>query len=999
MNERIIEKLGEDYLGAVAIIGMSGRFPGAKDMEQFWENLKNGVESVKRFTREELKEEGLDAHLLNNSDFVGADAVLDDIDKFDAQFFDYSAREAQMMDPQHRLFMEAAWEAMEQAGYISEKQAGKIAIYAGSNLSSYMLRNIYSNPGLAESLGSFKTMLANSQDFLATKVSYKFNFTGPSINVNTLCSSALVATQMACQSLNNYECDVAMAGGSNIQVSRNEAHFYQEGGIGAHDGHCRAFDDKASGTVSGSGVAIVVMKRLADALKDGDYIHAVIRGAATNNDGANKNSYTAPNADGQAECIAEAIAMSGINPETITYIEAHGTGTNLGDPIEIAGLTKAFRAYTDKKQYCAIGSLKTNIGHLVTAGGVASLIKTVESMKNKMIPASLNFDRPNPKIDFENSPFFVNTKLTKWERTNGEPLRAGVSSFGIGGTNAHVIVEEAPETEKSGAGRKYKIVTISAKSESALEKSTENLLKHMKKNSSTNISDVTFTLSSGRGNFNYRKAIVCSDSGELIKILESSDETKIKKFFQKPKEQSAAFIFAGEEGVSKEKGKSIYESDPKFRAFADEAIEAAADEGMNISLYTMPEGEKERCARSFVIEYSLGKTLGEYGITPDIILGKGAGEFAAAVIAGVMTLEDAVKIIASEGDISAKIELSSPEIKIISALSGKVMSNSEATDINHWNRVYNETSNIDNGLREIAKDGGVIFDVGYGNNLIDKIHAIQKSDTEIIAISVLGDAASDDCEKFAEAVAEYWLAGGSIDWKKYYEEERRCRVPLPTYPFERERYWIEEGKRDAGIVRPTISIGEKEDITSNVLNVDYKEGKIVIDIDLDGVKGKETALKEIIDLKKKIEELIKADSEKTSIKGKVSQVGLFAKIDEKNNSGSRDNLDKKERPEIDTPYAAPSNEMQKIIAESWGSVLGIDKVGINDDFFELGGDSLQIAAIAASLKNEFEVGLPMYKLLEAPTILDISEMIETYKWAEKNKGAASDEGDFEDGEI
>ncbi|WP_340147240.1 type I polyketide synthase [Ruminiclostridium josui] len=554
--------------GAIAIIGMAGRFPGANNTEEFWENLYNGVESVKFFKHDDLVKMGIDEHLLDNPKFVAADAILDGMDMFDAEFFDYSAREAEIMDPQHRLFLESAWEVLESAGYNSDLYDGRIAVYASANLSGYMVRNLYSNPELVESLGSFKIMIANGQDFLATKVSYKMNLMGPSVNVNTLCSSSMVAVHYACQSLNNFECDIAMAGGVSFQVSRNEAFFYQEGGIGSADGHCRAFDSKANGTVSGSGLGILALKRLEDAIADGDYIHAIIKGTGINNDGSSKNSYTAPNVDGQAECIAEAIEMSGVNPETITYIDAHGTGTNLGDPIEIAALTKAFRAYTDKKEFCAIGSVKTNIGHLVNAGGVASMIKTILAMKHRIIPASLNFQEPNPKIDFVNSPFYVNSELSKWE-TEGFPLRAGVSSFGIGGTNTHVILEEAPDVQPSEKSKRpYQLISLSAKTETALEKMTQNLVEHINKNPDLNLADIAFTHHVGRRSFNHRRIVVCKDLIDLKEKLNNSASCNVISYFQKHKNRPVVFMFPGDVKYVNEWGE-LYKTEEKFRKTVD----------------------------------------------------------------------------------------------------------------------------------------------------------------------------------------------------------------------------------------------------------------------------------------------------------------------------------------------------------------------------------------------------------------------------------------------
>ncbi|RMF30773.1 MAG: polyketide synthase, partial [Chloroflexi bacterium] len=415
----------------IAIIGMAGRFPGARNLDEFWQNLRDGVESITFFTDEEAIAAGVDPALVKNPHYVKANGVLEDVELFDAAFFGFNPREAEIMDPQHRLFLECAWEALENAGYDPETFDGLIGVYAGASLSTYLLFHLLPNREVVESVHSDQIAIGNGRDYLPTRVSYKLNLRGPSVNVQTACSTSLVAVHLACQALLNYECDIALAGGVSVDVPQKRGYLYLEGGISSPDGHCRAFDARAQGTVGGNGVGIVVLKRLEDALADGDTIHAVIKGSAINNDGSLKVGYTAPSVEGQAEVIATAQALAGVDPETITYIEAHGTGTALGDPIEIAALTQVFRAGTQARGFCAIGSVKTNIGHLDAAAGVAGLIKTVLALKHRMIPPSLNFERPNPQIDFEHSPFYVNTRLREWEPpAEGIPRRAGVSSFG-----------------------------------------------------------------------------------------------------------------------------------------------------------------------------------------------------------------------------------------------------------------------------------------------------------------------------------------------------------------------------------------------------------------------------------------------------------------------------------------------------------------------------------------------------------------------------------------
>src|SRR5581483_8853913 len=447
-----------DTQNQIAVIGMACRLPGANDADEFWQNLCDGVESISFLSEQELRSAGVAPALLNDPHYVRAMAVLEGADLFDASFFGFTPREAEIMDPQHRLFLECAWETLENAGYATEQYRGRVGLYAGTSMNTYLLSNLHAAPNL-----DFMQMaIGNEKDHLATQVSYKLNLKGPSISISTACSTSLVAIHLACQSLLNGECYMSLAGGACIRVPQKVGYPYVEGGVASPDGHCRAFDADAAGTVPGSGVGIVMLKRLEDAIEDGDYIHAVIRGSAINNDGAQKVGYTAPSVIGQAEGIAEAQAIAGVAPETVTYIETHGAGTRLGDPIEMAALTKVFQAKTPKKQFCAVGSVKTNVGHLDTAAGVTGFIKTVLALKHKQLPPSLHFEQPNPEIKFENSPFYVNIMLSDWQ-ANGTPRRAGVSSFGIGGTNAHIILEEAPPAELVEACQPAQLLLISAK--------------------------------------------------------------------------------------------------------------------------------------------------------------------------------------------------------------------------------------------------------------------------------------------------------------------------------------------------------------------------------------------------------------------------------------------------------------------------------------------------------------------------------------------------------
>lgn len=1002
--------------GAIAIIGMTGRFPGAKDLDEFWDNLYNGVESVKFFNREELLKMGVEEHLLDNPKFVAADAILDGMDEFDATFFDYSAREAEIMDPQHRLFLESAWEVLESAGYNSEQYDGRTAVYGSANMSGYMVRNLYSNPGLIDTVGTFKIMLANGQDFLATKVSYKMNLVGPSINVNTLCSSSLVALHYACQNLQNYGCDIALAGGVSFQVSRSDSFFYQEGGIGSYDGHCNAFDSRASGTVSGSGLAIVVLKRLEDAIADGDYIHAVVRGTGINNDGSHKNSYTAPNVDGQAECIAEAIAISGIDPETITYIDAHGTGTDLGDPIEIAALTKAFRAYTKKNQFCAIGSVKTNIGHLVNAGGMASLIKAVLAMQHKTIPASLNFKEPNPKIDFVNSPLYVNSKLAKWE-TEGVPLRAGVSSFGIGGTNTHVILEEAPKIEKSQESiRSSQIIMLSAKGSVELEKMTENLLNYGKKNPDANIADIAFTMHVGRRQFNHKRFIICSSINDMKDKIESMSAQYVESHFQKPKEQPVVFMFPGD-GEIAGVGSQLINMEPVFAKNFSKCAKVLMPllgldiektiypkDGNSISAATQVIDKMTARAVLFSIEYSLAKLWISWGIKPEYMIGEGIGEYVAACIADSLSLEDALKLTVTRdediiGGVSA-IKAQKPQIPLISSVTGDWITNEDAENAQYWIR-QRSGFKVSQGLQEIMKDSNqIVIEIGPANKLTkEAIQYRENSEQTVVSCFELENDITE-YESLLLTVGKVWLAGANYNWNKFYAFEKRHRIPLPTYPFQRQKYWIEPGKKNS--LQPDIYINSKQDISKDITETNYTEGIFTLKIDMDSNSDSPEARKEKLEklllLKEKLESLSKEFS--SAIPNiEVSPLGL--KTDEINAKFSKGNegLKKRPRPELEEEYVAPRNEIEEAIAEKWQEVLGYDQIGVNDDFFELGGHSLIAAAVATEMSKKFDVQIPMRTLFETTTIAGIAQLIETYKWAADGEKNGMDSEEIESGEL
>ncbi|MCI0399448.1 MAG: amino acid adenylation domain-containing protein, partial [Chloroflexi bacterium] len=654
----------EDNLYDIAIIGLAGRFPGARDVEAFWQNLRNGLESISFFSDDELIAAGVDPTLLGNPNYVKAAGSLEDVALFDAAFFGFSPREAELMDPQQRFFLEGAWEALEAAGYDPARHTGRIGVFAGVSTNTYLFHNLLPNRELIESVGAYQTMLSNDKDFLATRVSYKLGLTGPSLTIQTACSTSLVAVHYACQSLLNHECHMALAGGVSISVPTKSGQLYQPGGISSPDGHCRAFDAQARGTVGGNGMGIVVLKRLADARRDGDVIHAVIKGSAVNNDGAAKVGYTAPSVEGQAQVIVEAMAMADVRPETIAYVEAHGTGTELGDPIEVAALTRAFRTGTDKNGFCAIGSVKTNIGHLDAAAGVAGLIKVVLALKHQELPPSLHFTAPNPQIDFAGSPFYVNDKLRSWPGA-AQPRRAGVSSFGIGGTNAHVIVEEAPARQATTTGD-WQLLPLSARDEATLDRVAARLAGEFERQPELPLADVAYTLQMGRRAFAQRRAVVCRDVSEARRLLAARGPTPgFANSGQAAGHPAVAFMFPGQGTQYVNMGRELYQREPVFREHVDRcahllrpllglelptllypefAQEAEGDKvghQLNQTAFTQP--------ALFTVCYGLAQLWMAWGIHPQAMIGHSIGEYVAACLAGVLSLEDALKVVAARG--------------------------------------------------------------------------------------------------------------------------------------------------------------------------------------------------------------------------------------------------------------------------------------------------------------------------------------------------------------
>ena len=894
----------------IAIIGMSGRFPGARNIQEFWHNLQAGIESIQPLTEDELLKSGVDQAILNNPNHVKVSSTLADADQFDAEFFGFNPKEAEITDPQHRVFLECAWEALENAGYDAEQYPGLIGVYAGANPNSYLL-NLYSRPDLMDLLDPFQLMIANDKDFLCTRTSYKFNLEGPSYSVQTACSTSLVAVHLACQGLLSGEADMVLAGGVSVAGQQKTGYLYREGSITSSDGHCRAFDAKAQGTVNSNGVGLVVLKRLEDAIADSDRIYAVIKGSAINNDGSFKVSYTAPRIDSQASVIRSAQVIAEVEPETVSYLEAHGTGTQLGDPIEIAALNRVFQASTDKSQFCAIGSVKTNIGHLGASAGVASLIKTVLSLQNQKIPPSLHFEQPNPQIDFDNSPFYVNTALSEWP-VNGTLRRAGVSSFGFGGTNAHVVLEEAPPVQPSGDSRPWQLLVLSTKTDSALESAKTQLAAHLHLHPEQSLADVAYVLNVGRKRFAHRCMVVCHDRESAIKALESQDPKRVLSQHQEAISRSVVFMFSGQGAQYVGMGRELYNTESLFREHVDyccEQLQTYLELDLRTVLFPQTESNSDALASQlrqtkiaqpalFVIEYALAKLLMSWGIQPQAMIGHSIGEYVAACLAEVFSLEDALKLVATRGRLMqdcptgamlsvplstaevepwlsdrlvlaasnapnlsvisgeteaireleyrlqqasiecrqlhtshafhsammepmlasfaeqlAKIQLNPPTMPFISNVTGTWISVDNATNPQYWASHVRQTVNFNTGVTELLRERDrILLEVGPGRNLTTLARQHQSHHLVLSSLPHPQDKESD-LVFLLQTLGRLWIEGAAIDWTGFWAHEQRHRVPLPTYPFERQRYWIERTPRKESPTAQPQSLTRKADVT------------------------------------------------------------------------------------------------------------------------------------------------------------------------------------------
>lgn len=875
---------------AIAIVGLSGRFPGAENPDELWRNLCNGVESITHFAPEELGP-GIDESLRNDPNYIRARGMIKDADLFDAAFFGIGPLEAKVIDPQQRVFLELAHHALENAGYDPERFNGRIGVFAGSGDNHYYTTNLLTQPDLLAMAGKLAVEYGNEKDYIALRAAYLLDLRGPAISLNTACSTTLLAVDHAVRSLRERECDMALAGGIDITIPQKSGFLYQEGGVFAKDGHCRPFDADATGTMFCDGAGVVVLKRLSDALADGDTIYCLVRGSGKNNNGSRPASFLAPSMEGQAEVIAIAQEDADVPIESIRYIEAHGTGTPVGDPIELEALCRVFEEKTSKKQFCYIGSIKGNIGHPTNAAGIVGLMKAALVLHHEVIPPTLHYKTPNPRIDISDSPFMIADKLIPFPRSQ-QVRRAGVSSFGFGGTNVHVILEEAPVAKPARPSRPRQLLLLSAKTPATLNSYGSLLSDHLENSSPLDFADLAFTFQTGRRQMAFRRFVVAGDPKEASKLLAQPNPLRCGSKRCERRNPPVVFLFGGQGTQYVNMGLSLYRDEPLFRAIVDDCCEFLKphlDADLRELLFPKP-GDEITARISlvntlytqpsiFVIEYALARFWQSLGVEPAMMVGHSIGEFVAATVAGVWELEDALKIVALRGRLMhdlprgsmlavnksaesiekilppmvqiasnnapnlcvvagpepairefqkqleadgvvchglhtshafhsamvdpiieplreaiAAIQLHAPEKPFISTVTGRPITAAETTDPSYWARHARSTVEFGHAIQYLKGEGFDLFlECGPRSTMCSLARKQFTPDHPCIAIPTLGDTSENNAEwdTVLFALGSLWQNGLSISWDGFYTNEERRHIPLPAYPFERQRFWVD----------------------------------------------------------------------------------------------------------------------------------------------------------------------------------------------------------------
>lgn len=995
----------------IAIIGMAGRFPGANSVDAFWQNICDGKESIKLYTHEELRAAGVDESLIHHPNFVPAKGTLDDIAGFDATFFNFTPREAQITDPQQRLFLETAWHALEDAGCDPNRFVGRIGIYAGSGFNHYLMQHVMPHSALVAMVGDYTVMLGNHADFLCSRVAYKLNLRGPAVVVQTACSTSLVAVHHACQALLARECDAALAGGVSLGVLDSTGYLFKEGMILSPDGHCRAFDAEAAGTVQGQGCGIVVLKRLDDALASRDHIYAVISGSAINNDGAQKPGFTAPSIAGQLDVIQRAQAVARISPTQIGYVETHGTGTPIGDPIEFTALSEAFNKQSTNinaiDKTCAIGSVKTNIGHLDTAAGVAGLIKAAKALEQRKLPPSLHFTRPNPQLNFNAAPFYVNTCLQEWPAVD-DIRHAAVSSFGMGGTNAHVVLREPPALNKTSHSRLTHLVTLSAQSMTALNTLSAQLATHLAQRTDQTLADTCYTLHTGRAQFSRRRFLVCTDRTHTIELLTSPNASEGVAVANSEAPAQVVFLFSGQGSQYINMGRELYRTEATYKTVIDQCCQYliarfpdvygnlgwpdafATNDTLHQTYVTQPS--------LFIFEYALAQLLKRWGITPQVMLGHSIGEYVAACLAGVFTLEQALELVALRGILIQELPPGCMLSVRLSEVETACLVNEQVSlaAVNSEQRcVLAGSQDVMQNLHESLKKQGV-------ESRIEKTsHAFHSHMLQPVL------------ERFASHVARLKPQAPHIRYVSSLTGEfvTREQVCSPDYWAEHMRGTMRFNSGVNTILNQRSNTQEE----TTLIFLEVGPGKSLTTL------ARQNSHKHLRDVM--VATTRHANEEGAEIAHLLRSVGhLWANgvaidwdafhsdeprqkvplpsypfkrssywVPAKSVSCSMKSVDladlpplpaAEEEPATASTLIMPRDAMEEALFELWKVCLGRSDFGVEDNFFDLGGDSLLSVGLVDRLRSLYSISLPTQHLMQHPTIAKLASHIQLLKSAQ-----------------
>jgi len=985
-----------ELAGAIAVIGMSGQFPGAHNLETYWNNIVQGIESITFFSDSDLANASIPKEVYDNPNYVKAKGIINHPEYFDAGFFGYSTSEAINLDPQQRLFLECAWQALEHAGYDSLQTDSAIGVYASSGYSTYLLANQI-NIHQANSEQLYQLMLGNDKDYLSTRVSYELNLTGPSVNIQTACSSSLVSVHIACQSLLNGECDIALAGGVSVSFPQVTGYQYVKGMILSPDGHCRAFDEQASGTLEGNGLGIVVLKRMRDALRDRDTIHAIIRGSAINNDGAHKVGYTSPSIDQQSAVINEALSVANVTANQLSYIETHGTGTPLGDPIEISALSQVFNQKEIKKESCVLGAVKTNIGHLNTASGIAGLLKTILALKNEIIPPTLHFKNPNPELNLKNSPFKISSKPLAWKRSSSFPRIAGVSSFGIGGTNAHLILQEPPiNSSINSFTRKNHLILFSAKSSQALKTTAKNLTEFLKKNTEYSLADIAYTTQVGRRTFEYKGMVISSTIEDAInKLGQFSDKDCYVTNLNLTKD--FIWMFPGQGAQYKNMALHLYKTETIFQNHVDECC-SLFSRHLKINLLELLFCEIDKDDSKlintihaqpllFTIEYALAMTLITWGLKPSALIGHSLGEYAAACIAGIFSLTDAIILVSTrcqlmqELPLGAMLSIAMPERDLKNFLNDNISIsaiNSATSCV-----VSGPTDNIDK-LQLLLDSKNIAY------KRLHTSHAFHSVMMEPILKPFSAIASTIQLHPpkipMVSNVSGTWLTDAQATDSNYWVAQLRQTVlfsaSVKTIFKSTSTIFLEIGPGHilGSLVKQNLPDQPQIAIFSTLPHpLDNEPDDLYLlnmlgKLWLHGIKLNFAAYH--------------AQEQRRRVPMPTypfekQYYSLFA------NNKSMD-IQRHAEPEIqlnytthhrtflNTDYTPPTNELERILVEFWEDLFLMRPIGISDNFFSLGGNSLMGIQFIGKIRSTFHIDIPIRQLFDLPTIQQISQCIVTH---------------------